>query len=186
MLAATANGCTDCGAVDVIPTSTTFVVTGASGSGKTAVAAQLHALLPSAVVVDTDNFLSAPQFGHEAYVTALLQVAYTVIQGGRTPVLCGTLMPEALDAATGRDLLGDIVFINLDCSDAERGARLRSRPPWRKSSSESVIADHISFAAQLRCRPDMTSVDTTGSTDAESAQRVAQMVAAEAGRRSST
>lgn len=44
-LAATAEGCTACGSPDVLPTRTTFVVTGASGSGKTTVAHHLHAVL---------------------------------------------------------------------------------------------------------------------------------------------
>ena len=97
MLAATAAGCEACGARDVLPTRPSFVVTGASASGNSTVAHHLHALLPSAVVADTDNFLGVALFGHDAFFEVVMEFAFTVIQGGRTAVLGGTLMPERLD-----------------------------------------------------------------------------------------
>ena len=177
MLAATAHGCRACGEANVIPTRVTFVVTGASGSGKTVVAHHLHSSLPGAVVADADNFLGVAEYGFEAFCNVLLEFAFTVIQGNRTPVLCGTLMPERLNVAPARDLLGTIRYINLDCSDDVRTQRLRDRPAWRESSSVEVIERHLAFAAHLRERDDMVTIDATALSPIEAAQAVASFVA---------
>lgn len=176
MFAATAIGCDHCGAMGVLPTRPTFVVTGASGSGKTVLAHHLHAFLPNGVVADTDNFLGVAEFGHDAYFNVLMEFAFTVIQGGRTPVLCGTLMPERVDVVRSRDLLSTIAYINLDCSDEVREERLKNRPAWRASSSAQAIAEHVAFAAHLREREDMMTLDATALSPSETARAIAQLV----------
>lgn len=176
MLTATVAGCAACGIDDVLSTGPTFVVTGASGSGKTLAAHNLHAALPAAVVADSDNFLGVAKFGHDAYFEVLLEFAFTVIQGNRIPVLCGTLMPERLDQVPARDLVATITYINLDCDDDVRRQRLRARPPWRESSSEAAIERHVEFAGHLRARADMVSLDATTLSPREVAAALAGVI----------
>jgi len=108
-----------------------FVVTGASGSGKTTVYPHLVAALRECVVFDVDWLLDffgqacAPgPINWPAFRDAWLSVAHGVAQGGRHTVLLGPLMPEQLRHAAGRRWVTDIHFAVPDCSDDVRRARL--------------------------------------------------------------
>jgi hypothetical protein len=118
-----------------------FVVTGASGSGKTTIYPHLVAVLRECVVFDVDWLLDS--FGRAcapgpinwpAFRDTWLSIAHGVAQGGRHTVLLGPLMPDQLSHAAGRPWVTDIHFAVLDCSDDVRRARLAARPPWREQN----------------------------------------------------
>jgi hypothetical protein len=169
--------CVSCGALTEIPALPLFVVTGASGVGKTTVTGLLRRLLPECVVFEGDPINQIAALGWGVFQDTWLRVAAEVALNGRATVLCTSVMPDALDVLPARKLLGPVYFGNLDCPDEILAARLRARPSWRNSSTDEVVATHQRFAAWLRGHIDPT-WDTSKLTPDETAQRIAAWVRA--------
>jgi hypothetical protein len=169
--------CPACGESESALRLPLFVVTGASGSGKTTVYPYLVATLRECVIFDVDwlidSFAQACAPGPiswPAFRDAWISIAHGVAQGGRHTVLLGPLMPEHLAGVPARRWVTDIHFAVLDCTDDARRARLAARPPWR----ERAIDEHIAFAAHLR-RIIPRLIPTDGGP-ADAAKRVAEWV----------
>jgi hypothetical protein len=164
--------CASCGAVTEVPALPLFVVTGASGAGKTTVTALLPRLLPECEVFEGDPINQIAALGWDVFGDTWLRIAHGVALNGRSTVLCTSLIPGRLETCPARKLLGPIYFCNLDCPDDELAARLRARPSWRHCSTEEVILTHQRFAAWLREHIDPT-WDTSALTPDEAAERIA-------------
>lgn len=143
--------CPRCGATRRLPRQPLFVVTGASGTGKSAIVEPLRRRLPGCEVFETDLILHVAALGWETWRNTWLQFAHAIALNGRATVLCGSLLPEQLEGLPARRLVGPIHFCNLDCPGAVLAARLRARPAWR-GWTEQRIADQQRFAARLRQR----------------------------------
>lgn len=167
--------CPRCGDVRRVPALPMFVVTGASGAGKTTVAGPLRRLLPGCEVFEADITLPVAALGWNTWRNTWLRIAHDVALNGRVTVLCGSLLPSQLEAVPARKLLGPIHFANLDCPDDVLAERLRVRPAWRHGSVDSTISEHQRFAAWLRAhiRP---SWDTSVLTPGEAAEQIATWV----------
>ena len=152
-----------------------FIVTGASGTGKTTITEPLRQALPSCDVFDTDIILQVAALGWDTWRNAWLRLAHTIALNGRVTVLCGSLTPDQLEPLPARKLVGPIYFCNLDCPDAELADRLRRRPAWRGTSTEDAIARHQRFAAWLRANI-QPGYDTSQLTPAETAERIATWI----------
>jgi hypothetical protein len=107
-------------------------------------------LLPECAVFEADLTLQVAALGLDTWRDTWLRLAHGVALNGRVTVLCGSLLPDQLDVLPARKLLGPIHFCNLDCPGEVLARRLRARPSWRHSSTETAIADHQRFAAWLR------------------------------------
>ena len=142
--------CPQCWRSVRVPGLPLFVVTGASGAGKTTVTEPLRRLLPDCDVFEADSTLRVAALGLDTWRNTWLRLVHEVALNGRVTVLCGSLMPDQLESVPARKLLGPIHFCNLDCRDDVLAERLRARPSWRHRSSESAILDHQRFAAWLR------------------------------------
>lgn len=147
--------CPACGYVDEAATrAAVFVVTGASGSGKTAVLGPLaRALSGSCVTFDVDwlldaaGSLSGSQPIHwPALRDAWLPVAHGVAQAGMPTVLLGPLVPEHLEILPARRWVEEIHYLVLDCPDDLRRERIQARPVWRHRD----LAEQVEFAHWLR------------------------------------
>jgi hypothetical protein len=131
--------CPECGRADAAAVMPLFIVTGASGSGKTAVFVPLGRLLRGQCVtfdvdwlLDPAGELSGDQpIRWPAFRDAWLAVAHGVAQSGMPTVLLGPLIPPHLDGLPGRRWVGDVRFLLLDCPDDLRRERIQARPPWR-------------------------------------------------------
>jgi len=167
--------CPRCGDSVPVPALPLFVVTGASGAGKTTIAGPLRGLLPDCDVFEVDLTLQVAALGWETWRDTWLRLAHAVALNGRVSVLCGSLLPDQLESVPARRLLGPIHFCNLDCPDDVLAARLRARPSWRHGSVETAIANHQRFAAWLRAHI-QPSWDTSALTPGEAAERVAAWV----------
>jgi hypothetical protein len=116
-----------------------FVVTGASGAGKTSVHVPLARLLArTAVTFDVDLLLDSAgmlsggqQISWPGFRDAWLSVAHGVAQSGLPTVLLGPFIPQHLEHLPARQWVGPVSFLVLDCSDEIRRQRVAARPPWR-------------------------------------------------------
>ena len=171
--------CAACNSITPVNIFPLFVVTGASGSGKSTVVGELRCQLPEFIVFDSDLLWGRTG---DHYHNNWLRIAYSIAQGGRYILICGTLMPWDLDACEDRGLVGTIHFLNLHCSDEIREQRLRARPAGRNSASEDFINEHRRFAhwlivnASVKYDPPMVTVDTSSKSVREVAQEIAQWV----------
>ena len=168
--------CPRCGDSMPVPALPLFVVTGASGAGKTTVTGPLRRLLPDCDVFEADLTLQVAALGWETWRGT---VAAAGPRGGAERPgdrVCGSLLPDQLETVPARKLLGPFHFCNLDCPDDVLAARLRDRPSWRHSSLETAIAEHQKFAAWLRAHIH-PSWDTSVLTPGEAADRKAACVA---------
>ncbi|HEY6746654.1 MAG TPA: AAA family ATPase [Mycobacteriales bacterium] len=133
-----------------------MILTGAPGSGKTAVAPGLRAALPGVVVLDLDQFLDAGGrlAGldlHEqsaagrwpAYNDLCLSLVAAVLAAGHDVLLLCPLTPDEVGRTAAA--LGIVRWMVLDCSDATRRRRLRTRP-GEPTDADAAAAD----AAELR------------------------------------
>jgi hypothetical protein len=159
-----------------------FLVTGASGSGKTAVFGPLAKLLARrCAVFDVDWLLDAAgalsgaetvaELPWPGFDQAWLSVAHGVAQSGLPTLLLGPLTPERLEHNSGRRWVGQIHSLNLDCPDDVRRRRIGDRPRWRMRD----VVEQIAFARWLRENMP-ASVDTSTCSVEEAAQRVAGWV----------
>ena len=162
-----------------------FVLTGASGSGKTTVALRLPSLLPECVTLETD-ILWCPQFdtpedGYRTYRDLWLRLAKNIGQNGRPVVLVGSATPEQFEPSPERRYLADIHYLALVCGPAELTRRLQSRPAWRDSASPAFIERMTAFDEWLATKgpaqqPPIESLDTARLTVEQTAQQVAAWV----------
>jgi hypothetical protein len=90
--------CPRCGAVQRVPALPLFVVTGASGAGKTTITGPLRRQLPDCAVFEADLTLQVAALGWETWRDTWLRLAHGLALNGRVTVLCGSLMPDQLDA----------------------------------------------------------------------------------------
>lgn len=131
------DSCPACGRTEeAAALSPLFIVTGASGAGKTAVLAPLaRRLRGRCVTFDADLIHNAARelsgdgpINWPAFRAAWLAVAHGVAQSGLPTVLLGPFIPEHLAGLPARRWIADIHFLTLDCPDDLRRARISARP----------------------------------------------------------
>ncbi|QYR19173.1 AAA family ATPase [Paenibacillus sp. sptzw28] len=139
-----------------------FIVTGASGSGKTYVVQELRRIMPDSDVFDPDNIVEFIGHDWEKMRNIWLRVARNIAQSGRMTIICGSMMPWDIEKCVDFPYFKHVYYINLHCNEETREKRLLERN-W----SEEMIQDHKNFAKALldiadkNFNPPMTTIDTT-------------------------
>lgn len=147
-----------------------FVVTGASGTGKTTVALELIKTSQDVVILDQDilwsDAFNTPEDDFQNFRNTWLRLVKNIHQAGKPVVLFGSAIPEQFEACAERRYLSKIHYLALVCEESELKKRLTDRPHWRKSGSQENLKRMIDFnqwlsenAAQLQ--PPITLLDTT-------------------------
>lgn len=172
--------CTNCHAEQPFRRLPLFVVTGASGSGKTSVMHQLLHSFPECVVIESDILWQVIPMEHpddSTYFDIWLRVVKTIAQARKPVLLCGTALPFQLEPVPERRYIGDIHYLALTCEPDVLRSRLEERPAWRDSSSEVFVNRCIEFNTWLRANADTTSPPMTLlETSVDSPEQVADAV----------
>ena len=170
--------CDTCGREYVQRVLPMFIVTGASGSGKTAVIPHLQRLLPEFGVFDKDLMWTGDaDLAHNNF----FRIASALAQGGRLTVIVGTLLPEFFVELSDRNLVGEIRYANLHCAPDLRAWRLLSRRTWDIPGND-FIRKHQEFAGWLLEHADtdfgapMPTFDTTFASPEDVARQVADWI----------
>lgn len=168
--------CPECGWIEPMRILPLFIVTGASGVGKSAVVPELRRLLPDWDIFETDTIWGADW---QQTRNNWLRIAHGIAQSGRATILCGTMLPEDIDRCDHRDLFSAVYYASLHCDDATRAARLRARPAWR-GCTEAFIEAQAAFARWLldnagaAFEPPLVTIDTTPATPEAAARQIAE------------
>lgn len=159
-----------------------FIVTGASGVGKTTVITELRRIMPDFDVFGTDMFpKTTANIDNQDKKNILLRFAYAVLQSGRGTIICGTFMPWEAEKCDDFNKFSEVYFINLHCDDATRNNRLRSRPN-KATWTDEKLKDHEEFAqwlldnAETAFNPPMPTIDTTYTQPSEVAKQIKEYV----------
>lgn len=167
--------CADCGCQFTKTVLPLFIVTGASGVGKSAIIEPLQHLLTEYGVFDKDQIWAS---NWDMVYNNFFRIASALAQGGRKTVIVGTIIPEHLEGLSDRDLVGEINYINLHTDDQTRRMRLISRRKWGLPDEE-FIQQHARFAAWLLANAEtkfghpMPTFDTTSISPEAVAEQVA-------------
>lgn len=161
-----------------------FIVTGASGVGKTTVMHELRTILPEFDVfsTDTDNFgTTSTKLEYQDKFNVLFHFANAVAKSGRGTIICGTLMPWAAEACDTYHNFREVCFINLHCDDATRNHRLRNRAD-KANWTDELLKEHEEFAqwlinnAETAYNPPMPTIDTTFTPPPQVAEQIKKYV----------
>ncbi len=157
-----------------------FIITGASGVGKTTVMHELRTILPEFVVfsTDLDNFGStADKLEYQDRYNLLLHFANAVAKSGRGTIICGTFMTWDAEKCDTYANFSEVCFINLHCDDLTRSSRLRSRED-KAIWTEDMLKQHEEFAqwlldhADTDYNPPMPIIDTTSTPPSQVAEQI--------------
>ncbi len=161
-----------------------FVVSGASGTGKSTVCNQLTGRYQESVLLDSDilwrSEFNNPKDNYREYFETWLRVCKNISQSGRSVVLfgAGVGVPENLESCIERRYFSSIKYLTLVCSDDVLAKRLQQRPAWRGTRNSEYIEEHQRFNQWFihynknENQPPITILDTTRKSLEETTQQV--------------
>jgi broad-specificity NMP kinase len=173
--------CPKCGSKHRFVQLPLFVITGASGTGKTVVTLELTKMTSRYVFIEGDIFwnpyFNNPDENYKSFRDHCLRVAKNISQSGRPVVLSGTAVPEGYVNSPESRYFSDIHYLALICDDEALEYRLKSRPLWRNSYQPDFIDSMKSFNQWIRSnahktKPPMTILDNTSISVEETSKRV--------------
>jgi predicted ABC-type ATPase len=162
-----------------------FVLTGASGTGKTTVSLALVEKARNVVVMESDilwrDEFNQPATDYRNYREMWLRVAKNISQAGKPVVLCGAAVLKQFEQCNELRYFSSIHYLALICNDELLALRLRNRPLWRGSSTNEYIEEHLTFNRwwknnALNTQPPITLLDTSKITVNETVERVKQWI----------
>lgn len=162
-----------------------FILTGASGAGKTAVCMELAYTLKEAVMIENDIFwchaFNTPETDYREYREHCLRVCKNIGQSGKPVVLCGSAVPSQFEACVERRYFSTIYYMALACEDAVLENRLKKRPAWRQAGSEEFLRKQLEFNRYfydrfLQEKYPVRLFDTTHTTSRQAAENIAGWV----------
>src|SRR6185503_5391455 len=131
-----------------------FVITGASGVGKTTACVALATAAKDFVIMESDILcnerFSQPETDYREYREMWLRVCKNISQSGKPVMLCGACTPEQFEQCVERRYFSEIHYLALVCEDGALESRLRARPAWRRSSDDDYVARHVAFNRWLK------------------------------------
>jgi len=163
-----------------------FILTGASGVGKSTVCLGLVTRMKDVVVLDSDILwrpeFNQPETNYRDYRETWLRVCKNISQAGRPVVLCGVGEPTQFEECVERRYFSKLHYLALTCDDQNLISRLRKLPPWRgRPIREELINDQIRFNHWLvdnaqNTEPPMTLLDTSEITLDEIVEKVERWI----------
>jgi hypothetical protein len=179
--------CPECGHKHRFLRLPLFLVSGASGAGKSTACHELLGKLADVVLLDSD-ILWRPEFAVPGaagpnFIETWLRVAKSVGQSGRPVALfgAGVGVPDNIEPCVERRYFAHVHYLGLVCSDDALVERLRSRPEWRQTHGNEYVEAQVRFNRWFKERPrDLTPTidlqDTTSSSVADTARGIAAWI----------
>jgi hypothetical protein len=180
--------CPACGYAHRFRQQPLFVITGASGTGKSTATLDLLSCLPECVILEVDMFwrpeFATPENEYYDFRNLCLRVAKNVGQSGRPAVLSGTALPKQYEGCAERRYFADSHYIALVCDDDDIVRRLGQRKRWQSQPSVPGLIDQmVAFNRWIKdnaaqTSPPLTLLDTSRASPPEVAHAIAGWVRA--------
>jgi broad-specificity NMP kinase len=176
--------CPECGYQHPFLYLPLFVVSGASGTGKTTVCNQLTGQYQESVLLDSDILWRAefdkPDDHYREYFETWLRVCKNIAQSGRSVVLfgAGVGVPENLEGCIERRYFSSVRYLALVCSNEILATRLQLRPTWRGTRDPEFIENQQRFNLWFinynsnENQPPITLLDTSENSLEETSKEV--------------
>ncbi len=162
-----------------------FILTGASGVGKSTVCLELAAKMKDIVAMESDILwrkeFNQPETNYREYRETWLRVCKNISQAGKPVVLCGVGEPAQFEQCVERRYFSELHYLALVCDDQILAARLRTLPTLRSSFKDEQLKEQIAFNRWLqnnaqKTEPPMTILDTSKLTIDETTEKVVQWI----------
>jgi adenylate kinase family enzyme len=162
-----------------------FILTGASGVGKSTVSLDLAAKIKDVVVMESDILwreqFDQPETNYREYREIWLRLCKNISQAGKPVVLCGTGEPTQFEECLQRRYFSELHYMALVCDDQILVSRLCNRPTWRTKIEDRVIKEQVAFNRWLlnsapHTKPPMSLLDTSELTIDETVEKVERWI----------
>jgi len=176
--------CPACGYAHKFERLPLFIVTGASGTGKSSICLELSKHFKKVIFMESD-ILWKPEFNlpnkTKEYREMWLRVCKNISQGGKPVVLCGSVKPEELEECIERRYFSNIHYLALVCEDSVISKRLYKRAIWRKPLSDKFINTQVAYNQWFKNKapytnPAMETLNTSNISLQETLLKVEQWV----------
>lgn len=177
--------CPNCGIRHKFVQLPLFILTGASGVGKSTTCLALASKIKDVVVMESDILwrkeFAQPETDYREFREVWLRLCKNISQAGKPVVLCGAGVPAQFERCVERRYFSNLYYLALICDDEIPASRLRSRPAWRGSFKNEYIKEHVAFNRWLVnnaqwTNPSITLLDTSGITVDESVEGVERWI----------
>lgn len=155
-----------------------FIITGASGVGKSTMCEILFQDEIDYIVMESDllwhDIHNTPQDNYHNYRKLWMNVCANISQIAKPVVLCGCATPEQFENQEERVLFSDIHYLAVVCDKVILETHMRT---GRGITDEGWIESSVNFNQWLinnahKTKPQITLLDTTGLTPKQAAEIV--------------
>lgn len=147
--------CPACGHIEKVNRMPLFIVTGASGAGKSTVGRQLFLKEKDYIVMEGDilwnSYFNHPENGYREYRETWLRICKNISQIGKPVVFFGGGIPEQFENCLERRYFSEIHYLALVCDEDILRKRLEERTGYK-----NYIDGAIEFNNWLRENADKT------------------------------
>jgi broad-specificity NMP kinase len=150
--------CTHCGYSQEIKRMPLFIITGASGAGKSTISAQLFQKEKDYIVMESDilwnNYYNTPENNYREFREVWLRMCKNISQAGKPVVLCGCAVPEQYENCLERRYFSQIHYIAVVCDEDVLYKRLTNNRGY--SEQDEYVKASLSFNTWLKENADKT------------------------------
>ncbi len=159
-----------------------FIVSGASGVGKSTACELLFQKEKDYIVLESDllwnSIYDTPDDNYFEYRRVWTRVAANVAQIGKPVVLCGSADPEQFEHLPERALFTDIHYLAVVCGNEVLKSRMRE---GRKITDENWIQSSVTFNGWLKenadqTKPQITLLDNSALSPLETAEQIERWI----------
>lgn len=175
--------CPFCGHNQEIKPMPLFIITGASGVGKSAISAELFQKEKDYIVMESDilwnDSYNVPEDNYRKYRELWLRMCKNISQIGKPVVLCGCSVPEQFENCLERRYFSEIHYIAIVCDEDILNKRLTEDRRYEKDHQYVKVS--IDFNTWLKenadkTQPNMRLLDNSHLTNDEAAKIVDQWI----------
>ena len=142
-----------------------FIITGASGIGKSTTCEILFQNESEYIVMESDllwhDVYNTPKDNYRNYRELWLGVCANISQIGKPTVLCGCAVPEQFEVCIGKELFTKIYYLAIVCDDKILKKRMQD---GRKITDENWIKSSMDFNCWIKENAKKHNIDLVNTT----------------------
>jgi adenylate kinase family enzyme len=161
--------CPECGHIKSYKLLPLFMVSGASGSGKSTICNYFAEKTNSFIVLDMDilwnKYFDKPENNYKDFFETWLRMAKNISQADLSVVLFGAgCIPKNIEDCIEKRYFSEIHYLGLICKKETLEKRLNNRPKWRKSSDKEFIEKQIEYNNYIKTNKEIKKFETDNIT----------------------